>query len=174
MHSSIFSLFGCKAFQRCATRSSCTASQASLCIRKVDYSFGLGKDRRNNPAHRIGKIKGHHSTFIRSSTSIRLSTCMTSSDFVPETTTTRLFSWMCRSRLVTNVYSSPLDRETHLWQDEDLYFQGTTAISRHEQAVPNGGNRLAFPVLLLKSMRVYVVERFKLTAGHWGYLHTFL
>ena len=51
------------------------------------------------------------STAWRRSSSIRFRTAMTSSDFVPATTAIRERSHVRASRLVTKVYSSPLESD---------------------------------------------------------------
>lgn len=61
-----------------------------LYMEAVDYSFGFGKDRKTILHIESEMSRVTFSCFMRSSTSIRLSTCMTPSDFVPETTATRL------------------------------------------------------------------------------------
>lgn len=110
--SSISSLACWMASQRCFMRSSCTASQASFWMWKRSMTrSALGNAVRTIFRMESDKSRVISSTARRFSSSIRRSASITSSDFVPATTAIRDFSLVRASRLVTNVYSSPLDSE---------------------------------------------------------------
>ena len=161
---------------RCATWISCTASQASFWMWKRSitlWAFG-------NATETILRIESERSrvtsfTFMRSSSSICFSTRITSSNFVPETTATRLPSPVCR----VTVGDKRVQLATR--QGRLVYGKVRAYVFRKQQLcvgmvklVPATEAAQRFLVLFLKCMRVYVIECLKRTAGHRGCLHTSL
>lgn len=134
---SISSLACCMASQRCLTRSSCTASQASFWI----WKWSMTRLAFGNAVRAILRMESDKSsvtslTALRRSSSIRCRTAITSSAFVPATTATKDCSRVCVSWLVTKVYNSPLESEDSSMQAADRHFPGTAATRPHVQTDP--------------------------------------
>ena len=133
--SSISLLACCMASQRCLTRSSCTASQASFWIWKRSMTrLAFGNAVRAILRMESDKSSVTSSTALRRSSSIRCRTAITSSAFVPATTATKDYSRVCASRLVTKVYSSPLESEDSSMASRGPRFSGN---SNHSAACSN-------------------------------------
>ena len=80
----------CMASQRCLTRNSCTASQASFWIWKRSMTrLAFGNAVRTILRMESDKSSVTSSTALRRSSSIRFRTAITSSAFVPATTATK-------------------------------------------------------------------------------------
>ena len=91
--------------------------------------LAFGNAVRTIPRMESDRSSVTSSTALRRSSPIRRRTVITSSTFVPATTATRDRSRVFASRLVTNVYSSPLESEDSSMASRGPMFSGNSSHS---------------------------------------------